>query len=85
MPDPNENVAGGGSEYLQRHEVQVTTGVCGHQARQQNEAFIKYVTTGLPFVIAKCAATQYHYQVSVGDCLNRPIYVLPFERPLQGV
>lgn len=57
MPDPNENVVGGGSEYLKRHGLQLTTGVCEKQARKQNEAFIKYVTTGQPFVIAKCAAT----------------------------
>ncbi|MGB5745683.1 MAG: bifunctional diaminohydroxyphosphoribosylaminopyrimidine deaminase/5-amino-6-(5-phosphoribosylamino)uracil reductase RibD [Desulfobacterales bacterium] len=57
MSDPNENVVGGGSEYLERHGLQVTTGVCEEQARKQNEAFIKYVTTGQPFVIAKCAAT----------------------------
>ena len=57
MSDPNENVVGGGSEYLKRHGLEVTTGVCEAQARKLNEAFIKYVTTGQPFVIAKCAAT----------------------------
>jgi diaminohydroxyphosphoribosylaminopyrimidine deaminase/5-amino-6-(5-phosphoribosylamino)uracil reductase len=57
MPDPNENVVGGGSEYLKRHGLQLTTGVCEKQALKQNEAFVKYVTTGQPFVIAKCAAT----------------------------
>ena len=57
MPDPNENVVGGGSEYLQRHGLEVTTGVCEERARKQNEAFIKFITTGQPFVIAKCAAT----------------------------
>ena len=57
MPDPNEKVVGGGSEYLEQHGLQVTTGVCEKQVRKQNEAFIKYVTTGQPFVIAKCAAT----------------------------
>ena len=57
MPDPNENVAGGGLKYLEQHGLEVTTGVCEEQARKQNEAFITYVTTGRPFVIAKCAAT----------------------------
>lgn len=57
MSDPNENVVGGGSEYLKRHGLQLTTGVCEKQALKQNEAFVKYVTTGQPFVIAKCAAT----------------------------
>ena len=57
MPDPNENVAGGGLKYLEQHGLEVTSGVCEEQARKQNEAFITYVTTGRPFVIAKCAAT----------------------------
>jgi diaminohydroxyphosphoribosylaminopyrimidine deaminase/5-amino-6-(5-phosphoribosylamino)uracil reductase len=57
MPDPNQHVAGGGSEYLKQHGLKVATGVCEQQARQQNEAFIKYITTAKPFVIAKCAAT----------------------------
>ena len=57
MPDPNENVTGGGLKYLAQHGLQVTSGVCEQQARKQNEAFITYITTGRPFVIAKCAAT----------------------------
>ena len=57
MTDPNVNVVGGGCGYLEQHGLQVTTGVCEEQARKQNEAFIKYITTGQPFVIAKCAAT----------------------------
>jgi len=57
MPDPNENVVGGGCRFLQRHGLEVTTGVCGDRARRQNEAFVKFVATGRPFVIAKCAAT----------------------------
>jgi diaminohydroxyphosphoribosylaminopyrimidine deaminase/5-amino-6-(5-phosphoribosylamino)uracil reductase len=57
MPDPNENVAGGGSQFLEQHGISVKTGVCEKQAQMQNEAFIKYIRTGQPFVIAKCAAT----------------------------
>lgn len=57
MPDPNGNVVGGGSEHLKQHGIEVTTGVCEAQAQKQNEVFIKYVRTGQPFVIAKCAAT----------------------------
>jgi diaminohydroxyphosphoribosylaminopyrimidine deaminase/5-amino-6-(5-phosphoribosylamino)uracil reductase len=57
MKDPNKKVTGGGSEYLERNGVQVTTGVCEAQAKKLNEAFIKYVRTGRPFVMAKCAAT----------------------------
>lgn len=57
MKDPNEKVAGGGAEFLKQHGIHVTIGVCEEQARKLNEAFIKYVRTGRPFVMTKCAAT----------------------------
>jgi diaminohydroxyphosphoribosylaminopyrimidine deaminase/5-amino-6-(5-phosphoribosylamino)uracil reductase len=57
MKDPNPAVAGGGAEFLKQQGIQVTTGVCREQAQKLNEAFIKYVQSGRPFVIAKCAAT----------------------------
>jgi diaminohydroxyphosphoribosylaminopyrimidine deaminase/5-amino-6-(5-phosphoribosylamino)uracil reductase len=57
MKDPNKKVAGHGAEFLERNGVSVTTGVCEAQAKKLNESFIKYVGTGRPFVIAKCAAT----------------------------
>lgn len=57
MKDPNKKVAGGGAEFLEQNSVPVFTGVCEDQAKKLNEAYIKYVCTGLPFVIAKCAAT----------------------------
>ncbi len=57
MKDPNPEVAGGGAEFLKEQGVEVTLGVCEERARKLNEAFIKYVRTGRPFVIAKCAAT----------------------------
>jgi diaminohydroxyphosphoribosylaminopyrimidine deaminase/5-amino-6-(5-phosphoribosylamino)uracil reductase len=57
MKDPNKKVAGHGAEFLERNGVSVTTGVCEAQAKKLNEFFIKYVGTGRPFVIAKCAAT----------------------------
>ena len=57
MKDPNKKVSGHGAEFLERNGVSVTTGVCEAQAKKLNESFIKYVDTGRPFVIAKCAAT----------------------------
>ena len=57
MKDPNPEVAGGGLEFLKQQGVEVTLGVCEDRARKLNEAFVKYVRTGRPFVIAKCAAT----------------------------
>jgi diaminohydroxyphosphoribosylaminopyrimidine deaminase/5-amino-6-(5-phosphoribosylamino)uracil reductase len=57
MQDPNPRVAGGGAEFLQARGLDITLGVCADEARQLNEAFVKHVCTGRPFVVAKCAAT----------------------------
>lgn len=57
MIDPNEDVAGGGADYLEQQGIRVTTGICREQSSKLNEAFIKFVRTSRPFTIAKCAAT----------------------------
>jgi len=57
MPDPNPAVAGGGSEFLRHKGLQVVSGVLEAECRRLNESFLKFVTTGRPFVIAKSALT----------------------------
>jgi len=57
MKDPNPHVAGGGAEFLKTRGIDIRLGVCEGEARQLNEAFVKYIRTGRPFVTAKCAAT----------------------------
>ncbi|MCF8025036.1 MAG: bifunctional diaminohydroxyphosphoribosylaminopyrimidine deaminase/5-amino-6-(5-phosphoribosylamino)uracil reductase RibD [Desulfobacteraceae bacterium] len=57
MKDPNPDVAGGGAAYLASRGIEVETGICENEARRLNESFIKFVTTGRPFVILKSAAT----------------------------
>lgn len=57
MNDPNPKVKGGGNSCLISKGIKVTTGVCEEQARRLNEAFIKFITTGRPFVTLKCAST----------------------------
>lgn len=55
MLDPNPLVAGGGVQRLKEAGVAVVTGVLQEEALALNEVFVKYITTGLPFVVAKAA------------------------------
>ncbi|MFP4477626.1 MAG: bifunctional diaminohydroxyphosphoribosylaminopyrimidine deaminase/5-amino-6-(5-phosphoribosylamino)uracil reductase RibD [Desulfatibacillaceae bacterium] len=57
MDDPNPGVAGGGLKRLKEHGIEVRSGVMEAEARELNEFWIKWVTTGRPFVLSKCAAT----------------------------
>lgn len=57
MQDPNPLVSGAGAEKLRQAGIAVEMGCLEEQARKLNEVFVKFVTTGLPFVIAKCAMT----------------------------
>ena len=56
-PDPNPRVNGRGADFLQSQGLQVETGLLADQARRLNEAWFKWVETGLPFVIAKAACS----------------------------
>jgi diaminohydroxyphosphoribosylaminopyrimidine deaminase/5-amino-6-(5-phosphoribosylamino)uracil reductase len=57
MSDPNPDVAGGGAAHIEGRGVEVLSGVLERECRCLNQAFIKYVTTGIPYVILKAAAT----------------------------
>lgn len=57
MKDPNPHVAGGGCEVLAAKGVEVKAGVLEEACRRLNEAYIKFVRAGRPFVLAKAAMT----------------------------
>ncbi len=57
MQDPNPLVAGKGTARLEAAGVEVQTGIMAAEAAKQNEVFIKFITTGKPFVVLKSAAT----------------------------
>jgi diaminohydroxyphosphoribosylaminopyrimidine deaminase / 5-amino-6-(5-phosphoribosylamino)uracil reductase len=57
MQDPNPLVAGRGFRELKRAGTTVRTGLLEEECRALNEAFIKYITRGLPFVTLKLAAS----------------------------
>ena len=57
MLDPNPGVSGGGATYLREKGVDVKSGILGNECEKLNESYIKSVTSGRPFVIAKSALT----------------------------
>ncbi|MBW1678675.1 MAG: bifunctional diaminohydroxyphosphoribosylaminopyrimidine deaminase/5-amino-6-(5-phosphoribosylamino)uracil reductase RibD [Deltaproteobacteria bacterium] len=57
MQDPNPLVNGKGIKKLREAGILVKTGILEEKCRKLNEVFIKYITTGRPFVILKAAVT----------------------------
>jgi len=58
MVDPNPLVAGKGISMLKEAGIEVKVGVLEERAKKLNEAFIKYITTDMPFVVLKVAQTM---------------------------
>ena len=63
--DPNPRHRGAGTELLVNAGIDVRTGVLAQECAALNEAFNKWIATGIPFVFAKCA-------MSLDGRLTRP-------------
>jgi diaminohydroxyphosphoribosylaminopyrimidine deaminase/5-amino-6-(5-phosphoribosylamino)uracil reductase len=55
MLDPNPVVLGRGKDELEKRGIRTYLGEDEEKAREINEAYIKFITTGLPFVTVKFA------------------------------
>ncbi len=55
MKDPNPLVCGNGFKALKKAGIRVEVGIMESESVKLNEAFIKHITTGLPFVTLKMA------------------------------
>jgi diaminohydroxyphosphoribosylaminopyrimidine deaminase/5-amino-6-(5-phosphoribosylamino)uracil reductase len=56
--DPNPQVNGKGIRILKSAGVEVDLGILEEEAKKLNEIYLKFITTGLPFVILKIAQTM---------------------------
>jgi len=57
MLDPNPLVSGRGEDELEREGIKTYIGEHEEEAKEINEAYIKFITTGMPFVTAKFAVS----------------------------
>jgi diaminohydroxyphosphoribosylaminopyrimidine deaminase/5-amino-6-(5-phosphoribosylamino)uracil reductase len=57
MKDPNPLVSGNGISLLRNAGITIECGILERECMILNEAFIKHITTGLPFTILKSAMT----------------------------
>ena len=66
MVDPNPLVAGSGCRFLESQGVEVVGELLAEECRAINRPFIKYITTGLPWVIMK-AGCSLDGRIAVAD------------------
>lgn len=57
MQDPNPYVSGKGIRLLERAGIKVEVGLMENDAKELNRAYIKHISTGLPYVTLKSAMT----------------------------
>ena len=56
--DPNPLVRGKGIEQLKQNGIEVEVGICEEESKRQNEVFLHYIQTKMPYVVLKNAMTM---------------------------
>jgi len=57
FPDPNPGVNGAGVKILEDAGIKVDSGLLENEARYQNRHYLKYITTGIPWVTVNAGVT----------------------------
>ncbi|TAL69788.1 MAG: bifunctional diaminohydroxyphosphoribosylaminopyrimidine deaminase/5-amino-6-(5-phosphoribosylamino)uracil reductase RibD [Bacteroidetes bacterium] len=55
LKDPNPSVNGAGMNILSDSNIEILSDILPNECRWLNRFFIKHITTGIPYVILKCA------------------------------
>ena len=58
MKDPNPVNSGRGIQKLRRSGIDVKVGLCNAEARFLNRAYVKFISSGMPYVTVKLAQTM---------------------------
>lgn len=75
MEDPNPLVDGTGITFLRQKHIEVTTGVLEEECRAINYPFIKFITTGLPWIVMKAGISldgRLNYQKGTSGWITGP-------------
>jgi len=70
MADPNPKVGGGGRQALEQGGIEVVASIMEREAKQVNEVYHKYMTTGLPFCTLKLALSL-DGRIALADGVSR--------------
>ena len=81
MTDPNPLVSGMGISFLKQHGLEIAAGVLEKEARLLNEIFVKYITTGRPFVVLKVAMSL---DGKIATCAGESQWITGSEARLDG-